>query len=285
MASNNRDFVHGESFAKGVMMNNDDRISIAIRKKDGDIGSIVKIRKSLAKKHRFFNLFLIRGIVKFFEGSFNQFYAEEQMKEIEGNKKSKESLMPHLLVFLTLILGIILYFIVPTIIALFLKNIIVNILLLNFIEGCIRLIVFFTFFILFTSLEKTNKTAIYHGAEHKTLWTYRKGEEINLENVRKHPVRDPSCGTGVLFFMIVLSIPFYLFLNYENMLFRIIIIIVLLPIIIGLAFEIILWLDRSKSRLAKIVSKPSLFLQRFNTREPDDKFLEVAIVSLKNLLN
>jgi len=286
MANNNRDFVHGESFAKGVMMNNDDRISIAIRKKDGDIGSLVKIRKSLTKKYRIFNLFIIRGIVKFFEGSFNQFYAEAQMKEIEGNKtsKSKDSLLPHFLVLLTLIAGIILYFIVPTIIAFFLRQTIVNVFLLNLIEGGIRLIVFFLFFVLFTSLEKSNKTALYHGAEHKSLWAYKIGEEINLENARKHPIRHPSCGTSVLFFMIILSIPFFLFLNYENMLLRIIIMLVLLPIIIGIAFEITLWLDKSQSRLAKIVSKPGLFLQRFNTKEPDDNFLEVAIVSLKNLI-
>ena len=87
MASKKRDFVHGESFANGIMMNNDNMISIAIRKKDGNIGEVVKTRLSLTKKHWIFNLFVIRGIIKFFEGTFNQFYAEEQMKKIESNKK------------------------------------------------------------------------------------------------------------------------------------------------------------------------------------------------------
>ena len=78
----NKDFIHGESYAKGVMMNNDTRISVAIRKKDQSIGTLVKSKKSLTKKNRFFNIFLIRGIIKFLEGSTNQFYAEEMMEII-----------------------------------------------------------------------------------------------------------------------------------------------------------------------------------------------------------
>lgn len=292
MVSKKRDFVHGESFANGIMMNNDNMISIAIRKKDGNIGEVVKTRLSLTKKHWIFNLFVIRGIIKFFEGTFNQFYAEEQMKKIESNKNKikkatelNDTLVPKLLVFLTLFAGIIIYFIIPTIIAFFLKQIILNILLLNLIEGIIRLVVFILLFCLFSSLERVNETPLYHGAEHKFLLSYKMGEDLTLENARKHPIFHPGCGTSVLLFMIIISIPIFLFLNYENLLFRIIIMLILLPLIIGVAFEITIWLDKSQSKLARIISMPGLFLQRFNTKEPDDNYLNVALVSLKNLIN
>jgi len=84
--------------------------------------------------------------------------------------------------------------------------------------------------------------------------------------------------------MIIVSIPFFIFLNYENLLFRIVIMLLLLPIIMGISFEITLFLEKSESKLAKILSIPGLLLQRLNTKEPDDKHLEVALASIRQLI-
>lgn len=279
-------------------MSNDKKMSIAIRREDGTIGVRVKKRESLTRKYGIFDILIIRGIVRFLEGATDQFYAEEQMKKIEtdnkdsnyknqkskGKKSSKRSLA-QVSVLLTIIGGIMMYFIIPTIIAFFSKQIIKSDLVLGGMEAVLRLLIFLTFFSIFSLIERANGTAMYHGAEHKSLWSYIKGEDLALENARKHPIRHPSCGTSLLFFMIIISIPFFLFLNYENLLLRIIIMLILLPLIIGIAFEITIWLDKSQSKLARIISMPGLFLQRLNTKEPDDNYLEVALVSLKNLIN
>lgn len=280
----NKEFIHGESYAKGVMMNNDVKISVAMRKKDGSIGTLVKSKKSLTKKNRFFNIFLIRGIIKFLEGSTNQFYAEEMMEKIEKGKKREKS-NASIIAFFTISFGIIIYFIIPTLVAYFSRTIIVSNLNLGLMEAGLRLVIFLLFFYVFTLIERKNQTSYYHGAEHKVLWAYRKKDKLTVENVKKYSIRHPSCGTCLLLLTILISIPFLLFLNYENLILRVVIILLLLPIIIGLAFEITLWLDKSQSKLAKVIAKPGIYLQKFNTKKPDDKHIEVAIASLKNLIS
>ncbi len=275
-------------------MNNDSKMSVAIRKKDGTIGTRTKNMESLTKKNKIFNLFILRGIISFIEGSYNQFYAEELMKKIEGdekkynhkkNKRSSGKLESGLLVLFIIIFGAFLYFILPTIIAYFLRDTFNSYFILGGIEIILRLVIFLLFFIIFSLVERKNETAQYHGAEHKVLHAHYKNEKLLLNNVKKYSIRHPSCGTSFIFFMIIVSIPFFIFLNYENMFFRIAIILLLLPIIMGISFEIILWLEKSRSKLSKIVSTPGLFLQRFNTKEPDDKHLEVAIAAINELVN
>ena len=285
--ANNSVFIHGESYPNGIMMNNDEKISIAIRKKDGSIGTAVRKRISLIKKHRILNVFILRGIIRFLEGAKNQFYAEDIIKEIESNgeqikkKKSKATQ----LVILMLIMGVILYFLVPTLIAFFSKGFFQSQLILSGFESLLRLTIFLTFFVVFSLLERSNNTVKYHGAEHKTLWNIRKKQPLTVENSKKYPIQHPSCGTSVLLLMIIISIPIFYFINYDNLIFRIAIILLLLPLLIGISFEIITWLDKSESIIVKIVAAPGLLLQRVNTKEPDEKQLEIALYAIKNLLN
>jgi len=288
----NKPLIHGESFVNGVMMNDEENISIAFRKKDGSIGEIVDSKVSLVKKYSFLNVFVVRSIIRFFEGSFNQFYAVEQMKKEEHIEHETAGVNNHgrmkvcFIVFLTILAGFILYFIVPFVVVFYSKNLLVfNTVVLNLIEGILRLIIFLLFFVLFVKIGGKNETVFYHGAEHKCVSCYRNGDELTLENVKKHPIRLPACGTSLLFLTIIFSIPVFLFLNYENLVFRIVIMLFLLVFLIGFSFEITLWVENnSDSIVARILSAPGLFLQRFNTEEPDDKHLEVAIVALKNLI-
>lgn len=296
MSGMNEDFVHGESYHNGVMMNNDEMISIVIRKENGCIKELIKKEKSLTKKYRICRVFLIRGIVRFFEGSVNQFYAEEQMKKMEiddrnmilnGPRIKKENVVRKTLAieiaFLTVITGAIVYFILPTIITFFIKHLVPSHLLLNVIENSIRVFLFLFFFYSFILSEKANRTVFYHGAEHKSLWCHKNGEDLTIENARKYPIYHPSCGTGLLILTILLSIPFFFFIPYENILFRIFIMVLLLPLMIGLAFELLTWAGNNESPLARLLSAPGLWLQKLNVKEPNDQQLEVALVSLINL--
>ena len=291
----NKPLIHGESFANGVMMNNEEKISIAFRKKDGSIGEIVDSKVSLVKKYSFLNVFIIRSIIRFFEGSFTQFYAAEYMKrgEYYGEQRIVDSkydskIKIYFIVFLTILMGFVLYFMVPSSVVFYFKNTLslsFNVTILNLMEGVFRLIVFLLCFIVFVKLSGKSETFFYHGAEHKCVSCYRNGDELTLENVKKHPIRLPACGTSLLFLTIIFSIPVFLFLSYDNFLFRIVIMLVLVVFLVGFSFEVTLWVeDNSDSIVARVFSAPGLFLQRFNTREPSDEHLEVAIVALKNLV-
>jgi len=287
----NKPLVHGESFANGIMMNDEENISIAFRKRDGSIGEIIENKVSLLKRHQILNVFIIRCIIRFFEGSFNQFYAVEQIKKedygehkIVGSRCNSKT-KTYLIVFLTILAGFILYFVVPSVIIFYLTRIVMfNVVVLNLIEGFLRLTIFLLFFVLFVKIGGKNETVFYHGAEHKCVSCYRNGDELTLKNVKKYPIRLPACGTSLMFLTILFSIPVFLFLNYENLVLRVVIMLVLLPFLIGFSFEITLRIEKSQTIIARVFSVPGLFLQRFNTREPSDKHLEVAIVALRNLI-
>jgi uncharacterized protein YqhQ len=297
MNGKKRGFIHGEAFIYGVMMRNRKTMAITFRNEDGNIVEKVEERPSLLDKNRFFNLPIIRGIIRFLEGSINQFRAKHltinlrNKKKRHGqdflNKKNRtmiNDILPYISVLSILFVGVILYFVVPTIMAFLLKKFIGHNLVLNLIETIIRLLIFLCIFYVMSHTANAKKSALYHGAEHKAIHCYLNGEDPTIEKAKRYPVYNPSCGTSFLLLLIIVSIPFFALLNYENLIQRIIIMLLLLPLLVGISFDLAIWSGKSKSKLAKIISFPGEYLQRFNTMEPDDKHLEIALISLKNLL-
>ena len=277
-----KNFIHGESFFDRVMMNDDENISVAIRKKNRSIEEIVEKRESVFKRHPSLDIFIIRGIVKFFEGSVNQLYVEKKTKE--NTKKTNSTLSAYLFFIIIILLGMTMYFIVPTIISFYLKDNINDYLILNGLEGFLRLSIFLTLFSIIVTFERNSGTAYHHGAEHKVLWCFKKGEDLTLENVKKYSTLYPACGTGLIFYMVIFSFPLFLFLGYENIFLRILLILIGLPFLIGFSFEVSLWLEEGNTKISKFFSAPILFLQRFNTKEPDEEHLEIALIAIKNLI-
>lgn len=274
--------IHGESFFDRIMMNDNEFISVAVRRKDGDIEEIVEKKESFIKKHPAFNVFVIRGIINFFEGSANQFYVEK--KTSENTEKTNDKLAAYLFFSFIIITGMVIYFVVPAFVAFFLRDIINNPLILGLIEGTLRFLIFITLFFMIVLFERNSGTAYYHGAEHKILWCFNNEDDLTLENAKKYSTLYPACGTGLIFYMVIFSIPIFLFFGYENIFHRILLILVCLPFLVGISFEMSLWLEKKRSKLAKIFSYPVLFLQKFNTKEPKEEHLEIALVAIKNLI-
>ena len=262
-------------------MNDNESISIAIRKKDGDIEDIVQKKESITKTHPALDIFLLRGIIKFFEGSANQFYAEKKSKE----KSSKnDKLITYLIFSFVTIIGMIMYFFVPTIIAFYFKNTFQNNLFIGLTEGILRFLIFIVMFFSIVLFERNSGTAKYHGAEHKVLWCYRKGKDLTLENVKKYSRLYPACGTGLIFYMILFSIPLFLLFGYNSIFIRLLLILISLPLLIGISFELSLFNEKKETKIAKVLSAPVLFLQKFNTKEPEKEHLEIAMIAIKNLI-
>ena len=124
----------------------------------------------------------------------------------------------------------------------------------------------------------------YHGAEHKTIACYEAGEELTVENVRRHSSFHPRCGTSFLFLVILIGIVLYAVLPWESTALRVVYKILLLPVLVGVSYEAIKWAGRSNSWLARAVSRPGLWLQRLTTFEPDDSMIEVAIAAVTPVL-
>ncbi len=124
----------------------------------------------------------------------------------------------------------------------------------------------------------------YHGAEHKTIACYEAGEELTVENIRRHSRFHPRCGTSFLFLVILIGIVLYAILPWESTALRVVYKLALLPVLVAVSYEVIKWAGRSNSLLARAVSQPGLWLQRLTTLEPDDSMIEVAIAAVTPVL-
>ena len=154
-------------------------------------------------------------------------------------------------------------------------------------EGIIRMAIFLGYMILVSQMKEIKRVFEYHGAEHKTIACYEAGEELTVENVKKHQRFHPRCGTSFLVFVMIISVIVYAFLPRFDEFSRVVAIllrlgtrILCLPIIAGISYEIIKWAGRSKNACVTFLSKPGIWLQKLTTREPDETQIEVAIAAM-----
>ena len=151
----------------------------------------------------------------------------------------------------------------------------------NVIEGLIKMAVFIVYIALTALLKDIRRTYEYHGAEHKTIACYEAGEELTVENVRKHRRFHPRCGTSFMFLVLFISIVVTsLFrIQWGNLWLRVVLKLCILPVIVSVAHELIKLAGRYDNIFTKIISAPGLWIQRLTTREPDDSEIECAIAA------
>ena len=151
-------------------------------------------------------------------------------------------------------------------------------------EGAVRMIIFVGYLALISQMKDIKRVFEYHGAEHKTIACYEAGEELTVENVKKHSRFHPRCGTNFLLFVMIISIILFALLPKTGILLRMLMRIALLPVVAGLSYEVIKLAGRSKNGCVRAFTKPGLWLQRLTTREPDAEQIEVAITSMKAVI-
>jgi uncharacterized protein YqhQ len=157
---------------------------------------------------------------------------------------------------------------------------------LSLMEGALRLIIFVLYILLVSQMKDIKRTFEYHGAEHMSIFAYERGDELTVENVRKHSRFHPRCGTSFLIVMILIGVIVGLFIPRGlEMWQRVLIRFSLFPLVIGLGFEFLRFAGKHIDNIfVKILSAPGMWVQRLSTKKPDDEQLEVAIVSLKSAL-
>ncbi len=207
-------------------------------------------------------------------------------------------------VVLALVLGVALFMLLPTVLAGALKSLFTNetfvtlpqgfvnavsgvfssTVVLNLIESVTRIVIFLLYMFGVSHMKDMKRVFAYHGAEHKSIACYEAGEELTVENVRRHTRLHPRCGTSFLLIVMVVSILFFSFLSWDNALMRLGVRLALLPVVAGVSYEVIKFAGRSKGCVARFLTKPGLALQKLTTNEPDDEQIEIAITALKAVL-
>lgn len=290
--------VGGQAVIEGVMMRGAKGLATAVRLPDGTIEIKKENYESFSKKNKIFSLPIIRGFISLIESliigmkslEFSASFFDDEEEEPSKfdswfkntfKEKSNDVIMGISLV-VSLAFAALLFFILPTVLTSFVKsNLTKNTIILNVIEGIIRVAVFLLYIYLVGKMEDIKRVYQYHGAEHKTIFCYEAGEELTPENAKKFSRFHPRCGTNFLFLVMVISIIIFSFTGWQSVGQRILWRLLLLPIVSGVTYEVIRWLGKSNNSFASFVAAPGLKLQGITTKEPDLSMLEVAIASLK----
>lgn len=151
-------------------------------------------------------------------------------------------------------------------------------------EGVLRLLLFIGYLLAVTLMKDMRRVFMYHGAEHKTIFCYEAGEELTVENVRKQKRFHPRCGTSFLVLMLLIGIVVSICIQIETVWLRVVIKIAVLPLVVGIGYELIKFAGRKDNRLTRAISAPGLWMQRITTKEPDDGMIECAIAALKPVI-
>ncbi|MBN4050662.1 DUF1385 domain-containing protein [Alkaliphilus sp. AH-315-G20] len=192
--------------------------------------------------------------------------------------------MIYISVFLALLMSIGIFILAPTLLVSYLRRFVDSNLIINMIEGIVRISLFVAYVVLIARMEDIKRVFQYHGAEHKAIYCYEHKEELTVENARKFSTLHPRCGTSFLFVVMVVSMLIFSLIGWPNPLVRVGMRLLLLPIVAGISYEIIKIASKSQSKLMMLVNYPGMMLQKLTTKEPDDSQLEVALEALKNVL-
>ena len=277
-------FVGGQAVIEGVMMRGPGVTATAVREPAGTIVVQKEPTKSIADTYPILKKPFLRGCVALYESlvigmkalSFSAKAAGDEEEEMSNSEIA-------ITMVISTIFAIAVFLALPTFIVKFIPGVQDNHVVLNLIEGVIRLVLFLLYIWGIGLTKDIQRVFQYHGAEHKTIHTYELDLPLTVENVRKQSRLHPRCGTNFLLIVMVVSIFVFAFLGWPNLLERILSRVLLMPVVAGIAYEVIRLAGRSEHSFVKPLIKPGLALQYMTTREPEDDQIEVAIRALEEV--
>lgn len=279
--------VGGQAVIEGVMMRAPEKFVIAVRNPDGQI--VVQKKNVTIDNKGIFKKPFIRGLVALYNALILgvqalNFSAYHAMGEGDEKMTKKEIFLS---MFLGLGLGVVLFIFLPLLITDLLKHVLPiverSFLAFNAVDGVIRVIFFLIYIYAISFFKDIKRVFEYHGAEHKSIFAYESGEDLTVENARSKSRFHPRCGTSFLLIVMIVSIfVFSIIPKDSHFVFKFASRLVFIPVIAGISYEILKFSSRNQSgKLIQLLIIPGLWLQKITTKEPDDKQLEVALLSLR----
>lgn len=289
--------IGGQVVLEGVMMKNKEKYAVAVRKPDGEIEVEVETYQGLAHGSKFKELPFIRGIFNFLDSlilgtrALNysaSFYEEEEGKETKFDKAmdkmsggNGEKLLSGIVTVISIMLAVGIFIVLPYFISSLFESFIRNRSLMAIIEGVIRIALFLLYVWGISAMKDIRRLYQYHGAEHKCINCIEKGRPLTVHNVMRSSRLHKRCGTSFIFFVMLVSIVLFFFIQVDNVAEKVILRILLMPVVAGISYEIIRLAGRTDNVFIKILSAPGMWIQRMTTREPDESMAEVAIASVE----
>lgn len=313
----------GQALIEGIMMNGPQGAAISVRRTDGKIITVPKENKHIRDKVPLFKLPILRGIVNYIESMILGYKSLMESAELSGQLELEESeeemskldkwLCDHfgpkmmaVISGIAMVLGVVLAtflfvylpsFIIKSLDVHFLGEFLSNHALRPLCEGVIRIAIFVGYLAAVSNMKEIKRVFMYHGAEHKTIFCYEAGEELTVENVKKHSRFHPRCGTSFMFIILIISILIssllaFILKQFPNITISgqhilnvawawSIVKICILPIVMGISYEVLKYSGKHDNKFIRVLTAPGLWMQRLTTKEPDDSMIEVGITALK----
>ena len=303
-----RTSIGGQALIEGILMRGPEKQAIVVRDQEGNLVEKVEELRFIKDRYPILGVPLIRGTVNFLDSMVNgvkalmysaDFYPEEeaaqpskfeQWMEKHFSSKKLESAVVALAVALGVGMSVFLFMILPTLLTGGILHFFPGFPMWgqNLFEGILKIFIFLLYLIFCSKQKDIYRVFQYHGAEHKTIFCYEAGLPLTVENVRAQPRHHPRCGTSFLFVVIIVAILLYSVLfsiiTPPNIVVRMLLQVAMLPIIVGITYELNRLVGRHDNALTRFLTKPGLWLQNFTTFEPDDTMIEVGIEALKQVL-
>ena len=293
--------IGGQAIMEGIMMRGPERTAIGIRMPDGRI--FMKTEAN-PKGSKWGKVPIIRGVVNFVNSmvygtkvlmysadKLEEFYPDDYekdkfdvwVKEKLGKEKAWKILMV-LSVVLAIAMSVGLFMLLPTVVVGWISHLTDSILLMNLVEGIVRILIFILYIVLISKMPDIKTVFQYHGAEHKTIHCFENNLELTPANAQQFYTVHPRCGTSFLVFVMIIAVLVHALMGWPNVFLRVAGRLLVLPLIAGLSYELLKWAGRSSNPIVKILSLPGLYVQKLTTKEPSDAQLEVAIAAMKAVL-
>lgn len=290
--------IGGQALIEGIMMLGPEKRAIVCRGSGEMVEKVEKVTP-LKAKSPVLGLPLIRGVAAFISSMVNgvkalSFSADQLPEDIQEepdkidlwiekhfSNETAQKLIIGVAVVLGIALSLFLFLFLPTFIVGLFPAVKADFYWRTLLEGILKLVIFFVYLILCSKMKDMKRLFAYHGAEHKTIFCYEKGLPLTVENVRPQPRLHPRCGTSFIFVVIIISIIAGSFIHVSDTLLRMGLKFLMLPLIVGLSYELNRWVGRHDNICSAILSWPGKQFQRITTNEPDDEMIECAIRALE----
>lgn len=290
--------IGGQALIEGIMMLGPEKRAIVCRGSGEMVEKVEKVTP-LKAKSPVLGLPLIRGVAAFISSMINgvkalSFSADQLPEDMQEepdkidlwiekhfSNETAQKLIIGVAVVLGIALSLFLFLFLPTFIVGLFPAVKADFYWRTLLEGILKLVIFFIYLILCSKMKDMKRLFAYHGAEHKTIFCYEKGLPLTVENVRPQPRLHPRCGTSFIFVVIIISIIAGSFIHVSDTLLRMGLKFLMLPLIVGLSYELNRWVGRHDNICSAILSWPGKQFQRITTNEPDDEMIECAIRALE----
>lgn len=291
--------IGGQAVIEGISMKGPKNTCLAVRKPDGTMDFQ---ERPTRRPHGLWKLPVLRGAYSLFtamkEGVDDinysaSFFEDEETSEepsrferwVEAHISSDtlEKLILGFAMILGTLLPIVLFLVAPTLIVGFLPAG-APYFVRSLLEGLVRIILFLIFMWSVSHMKDIERTFRYHGAEHKTIFCYEAGLPLTVENVRRMPRFHPRCGTSFMIVMMIIPILIFAFVQMDNVWLRMALRLILLPVVVGLAYECNRFAGRHDGPISRAIRWPGLQMQRLTVFEPDDSMIEVAIAAMQRVI-